>query len=219
MALRRPEPENVERLVELGLLVLGDGVTLEPGVELCHPTRSGERRPVRLGDGCWIRSGTVLYSGVQMGAHCQTGHHVMVRENATIGHHSILGTDSVCEFGTRIGNYVLVETHAYVTANMLVEDYVFIGPGVVTTNDRRMLWRREGANAYLVGPTLRWGCRIGGGTVLLPGVEVGRRAVVGAGAVVVQSVPERALVVGNPSRVIRVMGEDEEPILLSDALG
>jgi acetyltransferase-like isoleucine patch superfamily enzyme len=70
----------LSKLVRARLVILGAGVTIEPGVELCHATRAGERRPVVIGDGCWIRSGTVIYSGVRLGDRTQTGHHVMVRE-------------------------------------------------------------------------------------------------------------------------------------------
>jgi acetyltransferase-like isoleucine patch superfamily enzyme len=209
------EPSSIQALIDAGLVVVGEGVIIEHGVELCHPTRAGLQLPVHVGPGCWLRSGTVIYSGVRLAEGVQTGHHVMVRENAVVDRESVLGTGAVCEFGTRIGAHVLVETHAYVTANMLVEDYVFIGPGVVTTNDRRMLWRRAGANQFLVGPVLRWGCRVGAGAVLLPGVEIGRRAVVGAGAVVVEAVPERGLVLGNPARLVRVLDDDSEPVVTS----
>lgn len=206
---------GLEELLRQGLLILGEGATVEPGVDLCHPTRSGERKPVRIGARTHLRSGTVIYSGVEIGDDCQTGHHVMVRENATLGHHSTLGTGATCEFGTRVGHHVMVETNAYVTALMTVEDYVFIGPGVVTTNDRHMLWQRKGAREYLVGPVLRWGCRIGAGAVIFPGVEIGRRAVIGAGSVVRENVPERGLAAGNPARLRRILDESEDPVVPS----
>jgi UDP-2-acetamido-3-amino-2,3-dideoxy-glucuronate N-acetyltransferase len=202
--------ESVDELVERGLLSVGPGTVVEPGVHVCHVTRSGERLPVRLGAGCIIRSGTVLYSGVTLGDRSQTGHHVMIRENVRVGRASVLGTGAVCEFGTTIGDHVMVETNAYVTANMVLEDFVFVGPGVTSTNDARMLWRREGAGQHLHGPRLRWGCRIGGGAVLLPGVEIGRQAVVGAGAVVTRDVSALTVVVGNPARVVKRLTESDE---------
>jgi acetyltransferase-like isoleucine patch superfamily enzyme len=81
------------------------------------------------------------------------------------------------------------------------------------TNDQRMLWRRDGAGEHLHGPVLRWGCRIGGGAILLPGVEIGRRAIVGAGSVVTRSVPALALATGNPARIVRTLSEDYEPVI------
>jgi acetyltransferase-like isoleucine patch superfamily enzyme len=59
------------------------------------------------------------------------------------------------------------------------------------------------------GPTLRRACRIGGGAVVLPGVEIGEEAVVGAGAVVVDDVPDRKVFAGVPARELRDVGEDE----------
>jgi acetyltransferase-like isoleucine patch superfamily enzyme len=72
---------------------------------------------------------------------------------------------------------------------------------VVTTNDNAMA--RHGPEADLSGPTLRRACRIGGGVVLLPGIEIGREAFIAAGAVVCSDVPERAVVMGIPARQVR----------------
>ena len=76
-----------------------------------------------------------------------------------------------------------MQTNCYLTAHTEIEDDVFIGPGVVTTNDNTMA--RHPAGEPRKGPTLRRACRIGGGAVLCPGIEVGEEAFVGAGAVVV----------------------------------
>jgi acetyltransferase-like isoleucine patch superfamily enzyme len=99
-----------------------------------------------------------------------------------------------------------------VTAYSTLEDNVFIAPCVVTTNDNFM-GRTERRHALRKGPTIRRGARVGGGAVLLPGIEVGEEAFVGAGAVVLDDVPPRALVVGNPARRIRDVPDEE---LLAD---
>jgi acetyltransferase-like isoleucine patch superfamily enzyme len=75
----------------------------------------------------------------------------------------------------------------------------------VTTNDNFM-GRTERRHALRRGPTIRRGARIGGGAVLLPGIEIGEEAFVRAGAVVLRDVPARTIVVGNPARILR----DEE---------
>jgi acetyltransferase-like isoleucine patch superfamily enzyme len=69
--------------------------------------------------------------------------------------------------------------------------------------------RTEKRHALRKGPTIRRGARIGGGAILLPGIEVGEEAFVGAGAVVLSDVPPRMLVVGNPAREIRKVPEEE----------
>jgi acetyltransferase-like isoleucine patch superfamily enzyme len=79
---------------------------------------------------------------------------------------------------------------------------------VITTNDNYM-GRTEKRLEQIKGPTIRRGARIGGGAVLLPGIEIGEEAFVGAGAVVLRDVPARALMVGNPARQIRDVPNDE----------
>jgi acetyltransferase-like isoleucine patch superfamily enzyme len=78
----------------------------------------------------------------------------------------------------------------------------------VTTNDNFM-GRTERRHALVKGPTIRRGARIGGGAILCPAVEVGEEAFVGAGAVVVRDVPPRAVVLGNPARVLREVPDEE----------
>ncbi len=94
------------------------------------------------------------------------------------------------------------------TAYSTIEEDVFIAPCVVTTNDNFM-GRTEARLAAMKGPTIRRGARIGGGAVLLPGIEIGEEAFVGAGAVVAKDVPPRAVIVGNPARVIRDVPDEE----------
>jgi acetyltransferase-like isoleucine patch superfamily enzyme len=102
---------------------------------------------------------------------------------------------------------VSIQTLAYVTAAAVVEDDVFLGPGVVTTNDDTM--GRHARGEPLRGPVLRRGCRVGGGAVLRPGVVIGEDAFIAAGAVVVRDVPERAVVMGVPGRVVREVGKED----------
>ena len=79
---------------------------------------------------------------------------------------------------------------------------------MITTNDNYM-GRTEKRHALRRGPTIRRGARVGGGAVLLPGIEIGEEAFVGAGAVVLGDVPPRAVMVGNPARQIRDVPDDE----------
>jgi acetyltransferase-like isoleucine patch superfamily enzyme len=101
------------------------------------------------------------------------------------------------DYGCRIGDRVKIHNNVYLAQFTTVEDDVFIGPGVTTTNDRHPVCTK-----CMKGPTIRRRARIGGGAALLPGVEIGESALVGAGAVVVRDVPPFAVVAGNPARVI-----------------
>jgi acetyltransferase-like isoleucine patch superfamily enzyme len=120
----------------------------------------------------------------------------------------VLGRGSLIENDTTVGARTKIQADAYVTAYSTVEEDVFIAPCVVTTNDDYM-GRTEKRLDAMRGPTIRRGARVGGGAVLCPGVEIGEEAFVGAGAVVTKDVPPRALVVGNPARVLRDVPEDE----------
>ena len=79
---------------------------------------------------------------------------------------------------------------------------------MITTNDNFMA-RPQKRLELLKCPTIRRGARVGGGAVLLPGIEIGEEAFIGAGAVVIRDVPARALMVGNPARQLREVAEEE----------
>ncbi len=130
-----------------------------------------------------------------------------MRERAVIGDGCVVGRGASVENDVRIGARVRLQTNAYVTAWSVLEDDVFVAPGVVLTNDPTAGRRRSGEQ--LRGATLRRACRIGGGAVLLPGVEVGEEAFVAAGAVVTADVPPRTVVMGVPARPVREVPEHD----------
>jgi acetyltransferase-like isoleucine patch superfamily enzyme len=131
-----------------------------------------------------------------------------VRERCEIGDEVVIGRGSLVENDVTIGARTRIQANAYVTAYSTLEEDVFVAPGVVTTNDNFM-GRTDRRLEAMRGPTIRRGARIGGGAVLLPGVEIGEEAFVGAGAVVLADVPPRTVVVGNPARAIREVPADE----------
>jgi len=161
--------------------------------------REGEL-PTRIGDGAVIRSHTVIYAGNEIGMNFQTGNKVNVRESNHIGDNVSIGTLSVIEHHVHIGNNVRIHTQAFIPEFSVLEEGCWIGPNVVLTNAKYPL--SPGVKESLAGPIIRKGAKIGANATLLPGVEVGENAIVGAGAVVVHDVPTGAVVVGNPARVI-----------------
>jgi acetyltransferase-like isoleucine patch superfamily enzyme len=161
--------------------------------------RNGELS-TRIGDGAIIRSHTVIYAGNEIGRHFQTGNKVNVRESNRIGDNVSVGTLSVVEHHVEIGNNVRIHTQAFIPEFSVLEDGCWIGPNVVLTNAKYPL--SPGVKESLAGPVIRKGAKIGANATLLPGVEIGENAIVGAGAVVVHDVPPGAVVVGNPARII-----------------
>ena len=159
---------------------------------------TGDRRVVD--EGARICAGAIVLAGSRIGARAMVGDRAHVRERTTIGEETTIGTGSAVDNDVAIGARVRVQTGCYLTALSRIEDDVFVAPCVVTTNDPTG-GRSRGQG--LEGVTLRRGCRVGGGAVLLPGVEVGEEAFVAAGAVVTRDVAPRMLVVGVPARPVR----------------
>jgi len=167
-----------------------------------------ELPPLEIGAGTIVSTGAIVFAGTKVGERVIVGDQACVRERCTIGDDVVVGRGSLVENDTEVGARTKIQADAYVTAYSLLEEDVFIAPCVVTANDNFM-GRTERRHALRRGPTVRRGARIGAAAVLLPGIEVGEEAFVGAGAVVIRDVPPHAVVVGNPTRQIREVPDDE----------
>ncbi len=167
-----------------------------------------ELPPLELGPGTIVSTGAVVFAGTTIGARGIVGDQACVRERCAIGDDVVIGRGSLVENDTSVGARTTIQANAYVTAYSTLEEDVFIAPCVITTNDNFM-GRTEKRHALRRGPTVRRGARVGGGAVLLPGIEVGEEAFVGAAALVLEDVPARAVVVGNPARQIREVPDEE----------
>lgn len=147
-----------------------------PGVHFYNPALTEVQNNVRIGKGTRIGSFTLIHQGAVIG------------EDVTIGSHC-----NICDCS--IGNRSSIQTACHITRGVVIEEDVFIGPGVVTLNDKL----RGESMAY---PLICKGAKVGGGSVILPGVTIGANALVGAGSVVSREVEEGAVVVGNPARLV-----------------
>ena len=196
-------------------VVIGDGVTVQDGAILgkspaLHPRSSAPRTdgaPLVIEEGVAICAQAVVFAGAHIGAGVIIGDQSYIRERSHIGAHTVVGRGSCVDNDVRIGERVRVQTNVYLTAFSVVEDDVFLGPCAMTTNDDTMA--RHAPGTPLRGATLRRACRVGGGAVLVPGVEVGEEAFVAAGAVVTNDVPPRGVVMGVPARVVRQVDDEE----------
>jgi len=196
--------------------VLGEDVrVLEHAIVGKQPSlgvRSTAKReplpPTVIGDGTTVSTGAIVFAGSRIGARCIVGDQSCVRERVALGDDCVLGRGSLIENDTTVGAGTRIQAEAYITAYSTLEEDVFIAPCVVTTNDNFM-GRTEKRRSLMKGPTIRRGARVGGGAILLPGIEIGEEAFVGAGAVVTKDVPPRKLVVGSPAKVLRDVADDE----------
>ena len=163
--------------------------------------------PLVIGPNATIRSHTVIYAGNRIGTNFQTGHGVMIREGNEIGDNVSVGTGSVVEHHVRIGNSVRIHTNAFIPEFTVLEEGVWIGPNAVLTNARYP--NAPDTKQTLEGPIVEHHAIIGANVTILPGVRIGKGALVGAGSVVTKDVPAKAIVVGNPARYLRPVSEVE----------
>ena len=168
-----------------------------------HPANCLARRisaDVQLGRGVTIRDFVNLYG-------------------CTIGEGTSVGTFVEIQKGSRIGRNCKISSHTFVCEGVTLEDEVFIGHGVIFTND---LYPRattsDGAlqtdgDWHCVPTLVRRGASIGSGVTLLCGITVGEGAIIGAGSVVTKDVPAHMIVAGNPARPLRpVVDQKVEPL-------
>lgn len=132
-----------------------------------------------------------------------------------IGDSTRIGSFVEIQKGARIGRRCKVSSHTFICEGVTVEDEVFIGHGVQFINDKYpRATRPDGtlqteADWSVERTTVRRGASIGTGATILGGVEIGERAIVGAGAVVTRDVPAGAIVAGNPAQLIKEVAKDE----------
>ena len=196
-------PKVGEHVVIYPETVVGEGCAIGDGAVL----GKGDGAPLRLGDRVVVGAGAIVCAGSEVGEGVVIGDQAFVRERVFIGPGTLIGRGSAIENDVTIGARVSVQTNCNLTAFSVVEDDVFVGPGVATTNDDTM--GRHGPDYELRGAILRRACRIGGGVVLCPGVEVGEEAFVAAGAVVTRDGPARGVVMGVPARLVREVPEED----------
>ena len=194
--------------------VVGPGCMIEDHAVLGRRPRlargssaRGEVGPLELAGTVTVCAGAVVLAGARLAEGVIVGDQAFVRERSTVGPGSVIGRGSVVDNDVAVGARVRVQTNVYLTAFTQLEDDVFVGPGVTTTNDDTMA--RHAPDAALRGAILCRACRVGGGAVLTPGVEVGEEAFVAAGALVTRDVPARAVVMGTPARVVREVPEED----------
>lgn len=131
----------------------------------------------------------------------------------TLGDEVRVGPFVEIQSDVTIGNRVKVQSHSFICSGVAIEDEVFVGHGVMFTNDRFPRSTNEdgglkgGADWSMERTRIRRRASIGSNATILCGVTVGENAVIGAGSVVTKDVPERAVVAGNPAKVIRILDE------------
>lgn len=138
---------------------------------------------VKIGEGCAIWAFASIHDGVVLGNFVGVGEHTYIGRNA------------------RVGDRTRISQGCHIIDHIIIGDDVFIGPCVVTMNDKYPV--ANNPHFKLLPPVIERNASVGAGAVILPGVVLGEGCMVGAGAVVTRSVPPHSTVVGNPARLIR----------------
>lgn len=167
-----------------------------------------ELAPANIKDGCLIGAGVIIYCGCEIGVNTLVADLATIREDVTIGEKTIVGRGVAIENFCRVGSNCKIETNAYLTAYSEVEDYVFIAPGVVTSNDNFAARSKE-RYKHFKGITIKKGGRVGAQATILPGKVISEDGFVAAGSVVTKDVDREVIVAGNPAKILKQVPEDQ----------
>ncbi len=194
----------------IGKIDLGKDVIIGDYAIIGIPPKnfSGEPRTI-IGDGGNIRSHTVIYGGNTIGMGFNTGHNTIIREGNIIGDNVSIGSNTTLEIGNRIGNNVKIHSNCIIGEYVIIEDYAWIGPSVITLATLHPPCPKYEECAKHDPVTIKKNAKIGGNVTLTPGVTIGENSLVGAGAVVTKNIPPNSVAVGSPARVIKGIDELE----------
>ena len=181
---------------------IGDGVVIgpnsilgEPGADYYH-NEHYTNPTLTIGDGTLIRSGAIIYAGTCLGEECELGHRVTIREQSIIGHHVRIGTLSDVLGHCEIGNYSRLHSNVFVAPDSIIGQFVWIFPHAVITNDPTP------PSNWMAGAKIDNFAVLCAHSVIMPGINVGTDALVGAGALVNRDVKAETVVVGIPARPV-----------------
>lgn len=180
---------------------LGEDCLIDVGVLLGYPPSRGKNTDVvAIGGGARIRSGTVIYGGVEIGRNLQTGHNVVIREENRIGDDFRIWNNSVVDYGCKIGDGVKIHCNCYVAQFTVIEDHAFMAPGVTITNDIHP--GCEFSLECMRGPHIGKRAQIGANVTIIPFLTIGEGSLIGGGSVVTKDIPPYSLAYGNPAKVV-----------------
>ncbi len=196
---------------------IGDNTFIGPYCVIGEPTLGYYResanhqfKKTKIGANSIIRSFSTIYEDVQIGEFFQSGHHAIIREQTQIGHHTSFGSFSEMPGKSTIGNYVRIHSKVMMSERNIIEDFVWIFPFVVLTNVKH-----PPIGDFQVTRVKEY-AQIFASAIILPGVTIGKNAIIGAGAMVTKDVPDERMVVGNPGKDVKsireILDDDGKPV-------
>jgi len=151
----------------------------------------------------FFHESSYIDDNVSIGKGSKIWHFTHVQSGSSIGEHCIIGQNVNIGNNVVIGNHVKIQNNVSVYEGVELEDYVFCGPSMVFTNIKlpRSEFPQRGSKFY-VKTLIKKSASIGANATIICGITVGEYAFIGSGAVVTKDVPDYALVVGNPGRIV-----------------
>lgn len=175
---------------------IGSGTRIDSHCELGYPTALAENQPLIIGCDSVIRSHSIFYQGSAFGDGLVTGHRVTVREKTRAGKNFQIGTLGDIQGYCEVGDYVRFHSNVHIGQHSRIGSYVWIFPYVVLTNDPHP------PSELMMGVTVEDFAAIATMSVILPGVTVGKGALVGAHSSVAHDVAPDTVVLGMPAKFI-----------------
>ena len=167
-----------------------------------------ERPNVKMGEGVFIADNAILQGEIEIGEYSRIFDLSILKDKTKVGKHTTIGNHVCGEKRVTIGDHCSIWSQCHLTSGLIIEDRVFMAPMFMGTNTRKISYGRD-YEVIEEAPIIRYGARLGANVVVLPGVEIGEQALIGAGAVVTKDVPAREVWVGNPARKFRDVPKDE----------
>lgn len=180
---------------------IGKNVKMGKGVILLPNAYIGDN--TEIGDNTIIQYGAYIEHDCKIGANSRVGTNAVLRRETHLGDYSTIGSLAASEGKNWIGNHVLIQTQCHLTTGLTVEDWVFMGPSCVTTNDHKMLHGRRHVEEFTPQAAyIKFGTRVGAGTTINPGCIIGRECVIGSSSLVAIDMPDFSFACGVPARLI-----------------
>jgi UDP-3-O-[3-hydroxymyristoyl] glucosamine N-acyltransferase len=197
--------------------IIGAHTTIADGAVIGRSPKPAKTSTVKLADSIpaleignevTIGANCVVYRGAKIGSSTLIADLASVRENVEIGEFVIIGRGVTVENYVKIGNRTKIQSNSYITAYTTLEEQVFIAPCVTTTNDNFM-GRTEERFDKIKGATVKKGARVGGASIILPGVVIEEETFIAAGALVTKDTEPKTLIKGVPAKFVRMVDERE----------
>lgn len=163
---------------------------------------------IEIGENVTFRPPVIIYWGNKIGNKCVISHNAVIREKCELGQNTKIGNNTTLDGYIKIGNNVSIHTLCFIANHTIIEDDVFMGPGCTITNVRKIKHVRK-FPLIEETTTIKFGSRIGGGCTLLPGIIIGKEALIGAGSVVTKNVDDYKIAIGVPAKIIKNIPDDE----------